>query len=223
MDSKGFIPLMFLANFPKVRSLSQDLNLIVDVLIHSSEVVMVRGYESPATSFLRKRDGWEQWMYPEPDRDVSTKNHEPPSDQEIVNGVFDVKATGDNINQHLPPYQTHQQQQPMLSPNQRSGMPPFQPTNFLSQQQQTMPGYGMTPMQMHLANDGILNPGAQEFQNDPEQLPELNGYRNPDNEKSAGVPLEGFQKGKSLRSSNAQLSPQPSSPTNGIMKNESKS
>ena len=222
MDSKGFIPLMFLANFPKVRSLSQDLNLIVDVLMQSSEIIMVRGYESPATSYLRKRDGWEQWVYPEPDRDESTKNHEPPSDQEIANGVFDARATGDNNNQHLPPYQTHQQQQPMLPPNQRSGMPPFQPTHFQSQQQHTMPGYGMTPMQMHLANDGILNPGAQEFQNDSEQLPDLNGYRMPENEKGAGVPLEGDHRRKTLRSSNAQPSPQPSSPTNGVTNNESR-
>nr|PNR50940.1 hypothetical protein PHYPA_010126 [Physcomitrium patens] len=57
MDSDGFIPINVIANFNRVRQLTEDASLILDALQNSS-LVEVKGDK------LRKRDDWATWLLP---------------------------------------------------------------------------------------------------------------------------------------------------------------
>jgi len=57
MSSKGFVPLAVLAEFNRVKSLTTDINIVRDALIHST-VVEVIGWK------CRRRNDWKRWILP---------------------------------------------------------------------------------------------------------------------------------------------------------------
>ncbi|KUI53991.1 hypothetical protein VP1G_01367 [Cytospora mali] len=66
MDSQGFVPLEFIADFSRVRGISQrNLNLVREACVDSKEVEYVFG---DGEELLRRRDGWEKYVLPEAKR-----------------------------------------------------------------------------------------------------------------------------------------------------------
>lgn len=75
MDSQGFVFLSVLAKFNRIRQLTQDLELLRYVCVHSPQIefrVGLDGYDR-----LRKRDGWQQWVLTMEERDPSAQNDGP--------------------------------------------------------------------------------------------------------------------------------------------------
>ncbi|KAL8691581.1 MAG: hypothetical protein Q9218_003225 [Villophora microphyllina] len=75
MDSQGFVFLSVLAKFNRIRQLTQDLDLIRYVCLHSPDIEFRTG--SDGYDRLRKREGWEQWVLTLGDRDPSVQNDGP--------------------------------------------------------------------------------------------------------------------------------------------------
>lgn len=75
MDSQGFVPLMFIAAFKRMRELSPDTSLIRNVCEESNEVDYVVGEDD--CERLRRRHGWVNFVLPMEDRDELARNHGP--------------------------------------------------------------------------------------------------------------------------------------------------
>ncbi|ROV97655.1 hypothetical protein VSDG_04582 [Cytospora chrysosperma] len=66
MDSQGFVPLEFIADFSRVRGISQkNLNLVREACADSKEIEYVFG---DGEELLRRREGWEKYVLPEDKR-----------------------------------------------------------------------------------------------------------------------------------------------------------
>ena len=72
MDSKGFVFLSVLANFNRIRQLTQDMDLIRIVCLNSANIEIRTG--SDAIDRLRKKEGWQQWILSMEERDPSARN-----------------------------------------------------------------------------------------------------------------------------------------------------
>ncbi|KAF0497666.1 La-related protein 1 [Gigaspora margarita] len=57
MDSEGYVPIVLLAGFNRVKALTMDMDLVREALL-SSYIVEVNEDK------VRKRDGWESWLLP---------------------------------------------------------------------------------------------------------------------------------------------------------------
>lgn len=66
MDEQGWVPITLIANFPRVKSLTSNVELILDSL-KTSSVVEVQGDK------LRKRDDWMKWL-PSTQREVDSSS-----------------------------------------------------------------------------------------------------------------------------------------------------
>lgn len=75
MDSQGFVPLMFITAFKRMRELSPDTALIRSVCEESNEIDFVVGEDD--VERLRRRQGWQNWVLPLEDRDELARNHGP--------------------------------------------------------------------------------------------------------------------------------------------------
>ena len=62
MNSEGWIDLSFIAAFNRVKILTADQDLLIDVLVNESSVLIEF---NPETRQLRKREDWGLWIYPE--------------------------------------------------------------------------------------------------------------------------------------------------------------
>ena len=62
MNSEGWIDLSFIAGFNRVKILTNDQDLIADVLVNECAGLIEF---NPVTRQLRKRDDWALWIYPE--------------------------------------------------------------------------------------------------------------------------------------------------------------
>ncbi|KAI8105759.1 hypothetical protein M9434_000341 [Picochlorum sp. BPE23] len=74
MDAHGWVELAIIAAFNRVRMLTPDLTIIYSALSSSSVVEL-----SDDGMFLRARDGYEQWVLDESQRDPNIKSPEPPA------------------------------------------------------------------------------------------------------------------------------------------------
>ncbi|RPA99303.1 hypothetical protein L873DRAFT_1828039 [Choiromyces venosus 120613-1] len=70
MDNDGFVALSFIAKFNRVRSLTQDINILRDACLQSQDLYLVPG---PDDWYLRKSDGWERWILAEEEREPSAR------------------------------------------------------------------------------------------------------------------------------------------------------
>lgn len=80
MDSQGFVFLSVLAKFNRIRQLTQDLELLRYVCVHSPQIEFRVG--SDGYDRLRKREGWQQWILAMEERDQSVQNDGPSPVQE---------------------------------------------------------------------------------------------------------------------------------------------
>ncbi|KTW25787.1 hypothetical protein T552_03400 [Pneumocystis carinii B80] len=71
MDSQGWVNLLILANFNRIRSFALEYNFIRDITTYSRtvDVNFSDGYD-----LVRKKEGWEIWVLPEEERDPSVRS-----------------------------------------------------------------------------------------------------------------------------------------------------
>jgi len=72
MDSKGFVFLSVLANFNRIRQLTQDMELVKLVCLNSVNIEIRIGEDG--IDRLRKKEGWQQWVLSMEERDPSAQN-----------------------------------------------------------------------------------------------------------------------------------------------------
>ena len=75
MDSQGFVFLSVLLKFNRMQQLTQDIELIKSICLHSVNIQMCTGPDG--IDRLRKKDGWEQWVLAREERDPSVQNDGP--------------------------------------------------------------------------------------------------------------------------------------------------
>ena len=79
MDSQGFVPLSVIADFKRMRSLTQGVNgmeLLRNVCTDLKSIELRAGQDG--IDRLRRREGWEQWVLPMSQREVAAQNEGPP-------------------------------------------------------------------------------------------------------------------------------------------------
>ena len=75
MDSQGFVLLSFIANFKRIKSLTEDMDLLRFVCRQLKNVEYRPGEDG--SDRLRKREKWEQWVLNMDMRDSSAQNDGP--------------------------------------------------------------------------------------------------------------------------------------------------
>lgn len=75
MDSQGFVFLAVIADFNRIKHLTTDMELIKLVCYQSRTIEFRIGHDGKDR--LRRREGWEQWVLPVPQRDASAQNDGP--------------------------------------------------------------------------------------------------------------------------------------------------
>ncbi|KAA6406374.1 MAG: hypothetical protein FRX48_09839 [Lasallia pustulata] len=75
MDSEGFVFLSVLANFNRIKQLTQDMDLIRYVCLSSAQMEIRTGMDG--LDRVRKREGWQQWVLAVEERDPSAQNDGP--------------------------------------------------------------------------------------------------------------------------------------------------
>lgn len=75
MDSEGFVFLSVLANFNRIKQLTQDMDLIRYVCLNSAHMEIRTGMDG--FDRVRRRDGWQQWVLAVEERDPSARNDGP--------------------------------------------------------------------------------------------------------------------------------------------------
>lgn len=76
MDSQGFVALSFVAGFKRMKSLTEDFELLRHVSRQLRNVEHLVGGDG--IDRLRPRERWEQWVLPLEQRDPSAQNEGPP-------------------------------------------------------------------------------------------------------------------------------------------------
>jgi la-related protein 1 len=75
MDSQGYVFLSVIANFNRIRQLTQDVELIRFAVMQTGELEFRPGADG--VDRLRRRAGWEQFVLDMADRDESVRNEGP--------------------------------------------------------------------------------------------------------------------------------------------------
>ena len=75
MDSQGFVFLTVIANFNRIRQLTQDMELVRYACLNSPKIEFRTG--SDGLDRLRPREGWQQWVLAMGERDSSAQNDGP--------------------------------------------------------------------------------------------------------------------------------------------------
>ncbi|KAI9781038.1 MAG: hypothetical protein M1816_002581 [Peltula sp. TS41687] len=71
MDSQGFVFLNVIANFNRIRNLTQDIELLRVACYQSRTIEFVQG--SDGLDRVRRREGWQQWLLAMEERDPSVR------------------------------------------------------------------------------------------------------------------------------------------------------
>lgn len=75
MDSQGFVTLAIIADFNRIKALTQDLELLKFVCQQSHNIEYRLGADGQDR--LRKREGWEKWVLEMSKRDPAAQNEGP--------------------------------------------------------------------------------------------------------------------------------------------------
>lgn len=70
MDSDGFVRLSVIAKFNRMKTLTQDLNLLGQACLQSQDVQLATGIDD---LYIRKAIGWETWVLSEAERDSAAR------------------------------------------------------------------------------------------------------------------------------------------------------
>lgn len=76
MDSQGFVMLSFIAGFKRVKTLTEDFDLLRHVCRQLRNVEYQAGEDG--VDRLRPREKWQQWVLPMAQRDPSGQHEGPP-------------------------------------------------------------------------------------------------------------------------------------------------
>lgn len=77
MDSQGFVSLKLIANFKRMRELTQDMELIKHICLQLEGFDFVTGADGQ--NKLRINEGWEKWVLSMEERDPSARNDGTPN------------------------------------------------------------------------------------------------------------------------------------------------
>ncbi|OJJ49626.1 hypothetical protein ASPZODRAFT_986463 [Penicilliopsis zonata CBS 506.65] len=119
MDSQGFVLLSFIASFKRVKSLTEDFELLRHVCRQLRTVEYLAGEDG--ADRLRPRERWEQWVLPVDQRDPSAQNQGPPPstgnpddkadvpngiahDGPLPNGTSGLRASGTTLSSAAPEF-----------------------------------------------------------------------------------------------------------------------
>lgn len=122
MDSQGFVPLSVIASFKRVKTLTEDF----EMLRHACRQVRNVEYQTGEDGIdrLRPRDKWEQWVLPVEQRDPSAQNEGPSLSADA--GKFDEQNHVEEATNGLPNGSTEPQ---VLKTSLSSTAPEFSPSN----------------------------------------------------------------------------------------------
>jgi la-related protein 1 len=73
MDSDGYVRLSFLMGFARVQLHTKDINVLRDACLQSHEIMLTVGVDD---YYVRKQDGWENWVLREEGRDESARRNQ---------------------------------------------------------------------------------------------------------------------------------------------------
>jgi la-related protein 1 len=113
MDSQGFVPLMFVTAFKRMRELAPEMALVRSVCEESNEVDYAVGEDD--VERVRRRNGWQSFVLPMPERDELARNAGP------------IHLTFKNRSYAYPPQFNGMAPQVMTSP-------PYPPQSFVEDQ-----------------------------------------------------------------------------------------
>ena len=77
MDSQGYVLLSVIADFKRIKALTEDMDLLRHVCSQLRTIEFRPGEDG--VDRLRRRDGWDQWVRPIDERDPSARNDGPPT------------------------------------------------------------------------------------------------------------------------------------------------
>ncbi|EPX70777.1 RNA-binding protein [Schizosaccharomyces octosporus yFS286] len=94
MDDEGYVPVAFLASFNRIKSLTSDINLLLEACEASSVVTLNPLFETPIKAKVRRSVTWEPWILPKELRlsfelPTSQSNSNPSS---LGNSISDLSA-----------------------------------------------------------------------------------------------------------------------------------
>lgn len=76
MDSQGYVPLSVIAEFKRIKALTEDMDLLRHVCGQLKNIEYRQGEDG--VDRLRRKEGWEQWVRPINERVPSARNDGPP-------------------------------------------------------------------------------------------------------------------------------------------------
>ena len=77
MDSQGYVLLSVIADFKRIKALTEDMDLLRHVCGQLKNIEYRPGEDG--VDRLRRKDGWEQWIRPMSERVPSARNEGPPA------------------------------------------------------------------------------------------------------------------------------------------------
>ncbi|POS70871.1 hypothetical protein DHEL01_v210735 [Diaporthe helianthi] len=155
MDTQGFVPLSVIAGFSRVKTISrQDLQSVREACSDSEEIEFVLG--DGTTELLRRREGWEKYVLPEPNRKEHARNPGPTSFESISRHAMHMSAPGYHQQGSMPFF-------PVMSPAFGGGFPGDMYPGYMNGPGYSTQGVNGGPVNGHRADDSQLNAAVPEF------------------------------------------------------------
>lgn len=151
MDTQGFVPLNVIAEFSRVKTISQqNLQAVREACSDSEEIEFVLG--DATTELLRRREGWEKYVLPEANRKEHARNPGPSSFESKSRHTMHMSAPG-----------YHQPFFPVMSPAFGGGFPGEMYPGYMNGPGYSNQGLNGGPVNGHRADDTQLNAAVPEF------------------------------------------------------------
>lgn len=135
MDSQGFVFLNVIANFNRIRQLTQDMELLRYACYQSRTIEFFQGPDG--LDRVRRREGWPQWVLSMEERDPSAQTEGPGHPQRLpVDHApeMDVQHLGSGrpsvTSMEMPRYYEHAANDPLYGPF-NGGPPTFIPASHM--------------------------------------------------------------------------------------------
>lgn len=144
MDSQGFVFLNVIANFNRIRNLTQDMELLRIACYQSRNIEFVQG--SDGFDRVRRKDGWQQWVLAMEERDPSAQTEglgQPqrlPTDEAHEMDPHQIESSRQSVSSiEMPRYYDHPVNSPLYAAY--SGPPPtFVPASHVPSRNGTTNG-----------------------------------------------------------------------------------
>ncbi|KAI8629114.1 hypothetical protein F5Y19DRAFT_475674 [Xylariaceae sp. FL1651] len=134
MDSQGFVPLTFIAQFNRMRELAVDHNVLRQACSDSTVLELIQGNDG--VERVRSKEGWERWVIRDMEKRDPSARHNGPSQWQRFSGT------------PVSPFQ-----HPMMSPTYPVDAPPvFSPTGEHSFAHYANGHYGLPPLNVPTMN-----------------------------------------------------------------------